>query len=146
MYPRSSCLIRPAKSHTKTMSALPHTPPPRRPCPAHNRLEAVLVHVDAYLLTPVTSLARDAGVSHSALSRVLTGQAAPSFTLACKIARALERRLGARLPGGHLDPSELFSLDGTYPTPSVCDLAGCPDRPECWRVRAPARRSDGPLT
>lgn len=99
-----------------------------------------MVHIDAYLLTPVTSLARDAGVSHSALSRVLSGQAAPSFTLAGKIARALERRLGARLLGGHLNPFELFSLDGTYPTPSVCDLVGCPDRPECWRARAPSRR------
>ena len=82
-----------------------------------------MVHVNGYLLTPVTSLARDAGVSHSALSRVLSGQAAPSFSLACKVARALERRLGAvpgrTWPGGHLDPCELFSLDGTRPTASV---------------------------
>ncbi len=97
-------------------------------------------HVNGYLLAPVTSLAREAGVSHSALSRVLSGQAAPSFSLACKVARALERRLGAVLPGGRLDPCELFSLDGTYPTASVCDLVGCLNRPDCWLIRAPSRR------
>lgn len=133
---------------------LPQTPPPScddfrpadrpRSCPVHNRLEAVTIHVNAYLLAPVTSLARDAGVSHSALSRVLSGQAAPSFSLACKVAHALERRLGAALPGGHLDPSELFSLDGTYPTASVCELVGCPNRPQCWLSRVPPRRSHGP--
>ncbi len=100
--------------------------PPHRPCPVSNRLATVLVHINWYLFAPVTRLARDASVSHSALSRVLSGQAAPSFTLACKVTAALERRLGAALPGGHLDPCELFSLDGTYPTASVCELVGCP--------------------
>ena len=102
-----------------------------------------MIHVNAYLLAPVTSLARDAGVSHSALSRVLSGQAAPSFSLACKVVRALERRLGAALPGGHLDPCELFSLDGIYPTASVCDLVGCPNRPRCWLSKVPARCPHG---
>ena len=83
-------------------------------------------HVNWYLFAPVTRLARDAGVSHSALSRVLSGRAAPSFTLACKVALALEKRLNGALNGGRLDPRELFSLDGTYPTASACKLVGCP--------------------
>lgn len=85
-----------------------------------------MVHVNWYLSAPIARLARDAGVSHSALSRVLSGRAAPSFALAWKVARAIEGRLGDALPGGRLDPRELFSLDGTYPTASACELAGCP--------------------
>lgn len=96
-----------------------------------------MVHVNWYLFAPVARLARDAGVSHSALSRVLSGKAAPSFALAWKVARAIEKRLGAALPGGRLDPRELFSVDGTYPTPSACELAGCPG----CRLSEAARRS-----
>lgn len=101
-----------------------------------SRLEAVMVHVNWYLFAPVARLARDAGVSHSALSRVLSGKSAPSFTLAWKVARAIEGRLGETLPGGRLDPRELFSLDGTYPTPSACELVGCPG---CRMAEAAAR-------
>lgn len=85
-----------------------------------------MVHVNWYLFSPQARLAMDAGVSRSALCRVLSGQAAPSFALIWKVSKALEKRLGARLPGRRLDPSELFSLDGTYPTPSACALVGCP--------------------
>ena len=107
-----------------------------RPCPVHHRLEAILLHVNWYLFAPVARLARDAGVSHSALSRVLSGRAAPSFALAWKVTHALERRLGAALPGGRLDPREVFSLDGTYPTASVCELVGCPG----CKLAQPTRR------
>jgi transcriptional regulator with XRE-family HTH domain len=92
--------------------------------PVQNRLEAVMAHINWYLFAPVTRLARDAGVSHSSLSRVLSGQSAPSFSLACKVTHALEKRLG--VPVGHLDPRELFSLDGSYPTACTCALVGCP--------------------
>lgn len=85
-----------------------------------------MVHVNWYLFSPQARLARDAGVSRSAVSRLLAGRAAPTFILAWKVSKALERRLGGRLRSGHLDPSELFSLDGTYPTPDVCALVGCP--------------------
>ncbi len=109
---------------------MPHTPRRTSPVhwisPIHNRLAPVMAHVNWYLFAPRMRLARDAGVSHSALSRVLSGQAAPSYTLACKVAGALEKRLGASLPDGHLDPRELFSLDGIYPTASVCELVDCP--------------------
>ncbi len=37
------------------------------------------------------------------------------------IALALSRRYGRRL-----DPREMVSFDGTYPTPSACTLMGCP--------------------
>jgi hypothetical protein len=38
-----------------------------------------------------------------------------------KVVAALEDELGFRL-----DPRELVSLDGRYPTESVCELVGCP--------------------
>lgn len=84
-----------------------------------------MVHVNWYLFSPQARLARDAGVSRSALCRVLSGQAAPSFALIWRVTKALEKRLGDKLPSGRLDPCELFSLDGTYPTLSACALVGC---------------------
>jgi hypothetical protein len=36
------------------------------------------------------------------------------------LTRALEEQLGKRI-----DPRELVSMDGTYPTASVCVLCGC---------------------
>lgn len=86
----------------------------------HNRIAAVLEHVPYYSFQGQVRLARDAGVSKSAVSRLLSGQTAPSFAVALAVTNALERRLGRRL-----DMRELLSLDGSYPTPSVCDLCGC---------------------
>lgn len=88
--------------------------------PVHNRIEAVMAHVDPYWSGGISRLARDVGVSKSAISRLVSGQANPSFVLVWKIARALEKRLGKPI-----DVCELVSLDGTYPTQSVCALCDC---------------------
>ena len=45
----------------------------------------------------------------------------PTYRVLVRVARALERALGRRL-----DLLELVSIDGSYPTPSVCRLVGCP--------------------
>ena len=90
--------------------------PPR----VYNRIAAILEHIPYYSFQGQVRLARDAGVSKSAVSRLLSEQTAPSFAVALAVTTALETRLGRKL-----DPRELLSLDGHFPTPSVCDLCGC---------------------
>jgi len=90
-----------------------------------------MLHINWYLSSGRARLAAEAGVSRSSLSRVLSGQRGPSFSFAWKVTQAVERRLtrlwkGTGREGTRLDPCELFSLDGSYPTPAVCALCGCP--------------------
>lgn len=86
----------------------------------HNRILALMLHTDRYAFKGETRLAADAGVSKSAVSRLVNGQSSPSYALACAITRALEKQLKVKL-----DPRELISCDGSYPTPFVCGLVGC---------------------
>jgi transcriptional regulator with XRE-family HTH domain len=86
----------------------------------HNRIAAVMEHVSFYSFQGQARLAADAGVSRSAVSRLLAGKAAPSFAVTVAVTAALEKRLGRRL-----DPRDLVSFDGTYLIPSACDLCGC---------------------
>ncbi len=87
---------------------------------SHNRLRAIIQHIDPYFFRGVTKLAREAGVSHSAISRICSGKSGASYPVVCAIAEVLERHLGKRI-----DPREIVSFNGTYPTESVCDLCGC---------------------
>ena len=129
--------------------------------PLHNRILPVLSHIPRYAFQGEKRLALDSGVSASALCRVVTGQSSPSFALVDAIAKTLSTRLGK-----HIDPSELVSIDGTYPTPSVCRLVGCngclPERafdadcklcpafekvqPGTWSGNVPPKRSVTPVT
>lgn len=77
-------------------------------------------HVSRFSFQGTVRLAKDAGVSHSVVSRMIHGKTAASFPVICAITRALERQLGYRI-----DPREILTFDGSYPTPSVCDLCGC---------------------
>ena len=86
----------------------------------HNRILALMAHTTRYAFQGETRLANDAGVSKSAVSRLLTGQSSPSFALVVALTKALEKRLGHPI-----DPRDLISLDGSYPTASACELAGC---------------------
>jgi len=86
----------------------------------HNRLRAVMSHTTRYAFKGETRLAEDAGVSKSALNRLINGQSSPSFALVCALAEALSKRLHRRI-----EPSELVSCDGSYPTKYVCQLCGC---------------------
>jgi DNA-binding phage protein len=86
----------------------------------HNRIVAVLAHTTRYAFRGMARLATDSGVSKSAISRIIRGHSQPSFRVASNISRALERHLGRRI-----DPHELLSLDGSYPTQSVCQFMGC---------------------
>ncbi len=100
--------------------------PPPEPT-FHNRIGDVLAHIPYYAIRGQARLARDAGVSKSAVCRLMSGQSAPSFAVAMAVTEAVGQRLGMSL-----DPRELISLSGRYPTPSVCNLCGCrgclPDR------------------
>ena len=91
-----------------------------QPLSFYNRIARVMEHVPTYSFQGQARLATDAGVSRSAVSRLLAGKAAPSFAVTVAVTAALERRLGLRL-----DPRELVSFDGNYPTDSVCELCGC---------------------
>jgi transcriptional regulator with XRE-family HTH domain len=88
---------------------------------SHNRIKAVLLHTKRYAFKRQSNLARDTGLSESAISRLVRGHSSPSFNTLMKVVTALEAEVGKRL-----DPRELVSMDGSYPTPNVCDLVGCP--------------------
>jgi transcriptional regulator with XRE-family HTH domain len=96
-----------------------------RPCrineaPVQNRLLGIMLHTTRYAFKGESRLATDAGVSKSAVSRLINGHCTPSYPLVAALTLALERQLGQPL-----DPREVVSLDGSYPTASVCQLCGC---------------------
>lgn len=80
-----------------------------------------MVHTSRYAFQGRARLAADAGVSRSTISRLLNRRTSPSFVVVRAVTAALERHL--RRP---LDPRDLISHSGMYPTRSCCDLAGCP--------------------
>lgn len=99
-----------------------NTAPPHLPQAhlLHTRIRDVMLHINWYSFRPQARLARDSGVSAAVISRLIRGQSQPSLAVALRITRALSHRLGKPL-----DVFEVFSLDGTYPTASVCRLTGC---------------------
>ena len=86
----------------------------------HNRLRAIIQHIDAYYFQGITKLAHEAGVSHSAISRICSGKSGASYPVICAVTEILEKHLGKRI-----DPREIVSFNGKYPTPSVCTLCNC---------------------
>jgi transcriptional regulator with XRE-family HTH domain len=90
------------------------------PTNSTNRVREILWHIPWYGFKTQARLAQDSGISPAAVSRLLRGESQPSLAVAMRLTRALSRRLGRPL-----DVSEVFSLDGSYPTPSVCHLTGC---------------------
>jgi transcriptional regulator with XRE-family HTH domain len=107
------------------MSRTPTNLPSLQRCNLHhrkvfNRLRAVMSHAARYSFKGETRLAEDAGVSKSAINRLSNGQSSPSFVLVCALARSLSQQLGR-----YIEPSELVSCDGSYPTRFVCQLCGC---------------------
>ncbi|HEY3412819.1 MAG TPA: helix-turn-helix transcriptional regulator [Armatimonadota bacterium] len=86
----------------------------------HNRIAAIMLHTSRYAFEGQARLAADAGISRSAVSRVLSGFSEPSVYVLLAITGALEIETGRRI-----DVRDLISADGTYPTPFVCDVVGC---------------------
>lgn len=86
-----------------------------------NRLSIVLAHTFRYAFEGQARLARDVGVSRSTISRLMNGRTKPTAALVRKVTEALSFALDCPL-----SPCDLFSPDGTYPTPSGCLLCNCP--------------------
>lgn len=98
---------------------IPGAPGRNRTVPC-NRVKILMAHALKYGFQGQARLATDAGVSRSTISRLISGRINPSFRLAQAVTSALEMRL--KRP---LSVRELLSPDGTYPTASGCELAGC---------------------
>src|SRR5258708_27435406 len=86
----------------------------------HNRIKDVMIHIGWYSVKGQQRLATDAGMSPGTVSRMINGLSNPTFRAVWAITKSLEKRLGFRL-----DPCEILSMDGNFPTPSVCALCGC---------------------
>ena len=97
----------------------PKTKAPKR-VPIQNRVRVLLIHIPIFSIRGQARLAEDVGVSRSTISRLVGARINPSYRLARAVTDALERRLGRPL-----DIRDVFSTDGTYPTPSGCALCRC---------------------
>lgn len=86
----------------------------------HNRIRAIMIHVARYWSMGASILARDVGVSKSTISHLLRGKSNPLYSTASQVVKCLERELSFPL-----NPDEVFSKDGSYPTPYVCMLVRC---------------------
>lgn len=87
----------------------------------YTRIPAILAHISMYSFQGQARLAADAGTSRSTINRLVHDQCVPSFALVYAIQKALEIRLGRKLP-----IEEWLSLDDEWPTTSICELVGCP--------------------
>ena len=107
-------------TYRSVQKANPHNRPPGGAPHIQNRLPTLLVHIPWYSIEGKARLAADVGVSRSTICRLVSGTCSPSYHLVVAVAEALSRRMDARL-----DPREIFTTDGSYPTSSACDLCGC---------------------
>jgi hypothetical protein len=123
-----SCAASPAKqaATNPSQTSAPHVggsetrTPKINQAPVQNRLLAIMAHTTRYAFKGESRLAADASISKSALCRLVNGQSTPSFPLVVALTQALERHLKRAI-----DPREIVSINGTYPTYSVCELCGC---------------------
>ena len=100
------------------------------PLEVGNRLRAVLLHVPFYSIQGAARLAADASLSPSTICRLCGQKSSPSYAVAEAVTWAISKRVGI-----DLESREIFSTrGGTYPTPSACELMGCPGclPPEAW--------------
>jgi len=85
-----------------------------------NRIDLFCEHSNRYTFDGLSRLARDAGVSIPALSRVMAGTHRPSYVMVTRVVGALEEALGVKI-----DPREVIAENGEYPTESVCAVLSC---------------------
>lgn len=82
-------------------------------------------HLPAYWIDGGKKLALDAGISSSSVYHILHNRNAPSYRIAMAITDAISTTVGREIL-----PTEIFSITGTYPTPSVCSFFNCKCLPE----------------
>lgn len=102
------------------MIRLPDRSNPNRFATVEVRLEEFMLHSTRYAFNGLSKVARDAGVSVSALSLVLSGKRRPNYILVTRVVAALEAALGVTI-----DPREVVAENGAFPTASVCEVVGC---------------------
>ncbi|MBB6050732.1 helix-turn-helix domain-containing protein [Armatimonas rosea] len=88
--------------------------------PPHNRIPLIMAHTRRYAFRGLPNLARDAGISRSALYRLVQEETCPTLDQVLRLVRALSKALGKPL-----DTDEVFCIGGSYPTASVCALCDC---------------------
>lgn len=88
--------------------------------PVHNRIRSFMEHTTRYAFMGEVRLAEECKVSCATISRLLSGKSSPSFALSVRIAQAFEKHFGKRI-----DLREIISLDGGYPSETVCKVVGC---------------------
>ena len=86
----------------------------------HNRIAAIMLHINGYDSKGVVRLASDAGISRSELSRLLHGKTNPSYVIVERIHQCLERKAHRVF-----NLREIVSETGRYPTTYVCSLLKC---------------------
>lgn len=98
---------------------------PRRQLPVNmllveNRIRTFMEHSTRYAFMGAARLAKDCSVSDASICRLLSGYCSPSFAMVAKISRAFEKEFQKAI-----DPREIFTVDGQYPTEDACTLLGC---------------------
>lgn len=88
--------------------------------PVENRIREFMEHSVRYAFMGESRLAKDCGVSVSSVCRLIIGYGSPSFAIIFKITAALEKEFDKPI-----DPREVASIDGMYPTGKVCDVVDC---------------------
>ena len=79
-----------------------------------------MAHSNQLAFKGVSRLARAAGVSPSAVSRLLSGKSNPSFLMVARLTTALEQAFGFAI-----DPRDLVAENGEFAHRFCCDLARC---------------------
>ena len=83
-------------------------------------VRAFMEHSKRYAFMGEVRLAKDCGVSASAICRLIGGYSSPSFAMVERLTGAFEQEFKQRI-----DPREIASVDGQFPTATVCALVGC---------------------
>lgn len=85
-----------------------------------NRVGIALAHSTKFAFESQARLAERVGVSRSTINRLVRGLSRPSFALAQAVTDALSEDIGVPL-----QPSDLFSENGSFDEPSGCTVFGC---------------------
>lgn len=85
-----------------------------------NRIQDFLEHSTKYAFCGQQKLAQNARISGTTISRMLTKASSPSYATIIRITEVLEKEFKT-----NIDPREVATINGKYPTASVCELLGC---------------------
>jgi len=88
--------------------------------PAASGQAGIREHSKRYAFCGSIRVANDVRASDATVSRLLSRCGSPSYALIIRITQALEKEFKRSI-----DPREVASLTGEYPTASVCDVVGC---------------------